>query len=93
MRAMMSDVGGSPAFTRAPIYADVIGRVHVHEGMARNDAFAAEWAEREARAILAESEPSGVHAQASWGQRGVYCLPGAMATVLAEALAAFVAEE
>lgn len=54
-------------------------------------------AEREARAIMAETEPAAegpdAYARASWGWRGVYCLPGSMASALAASLAAFCAAE
>jgi hypothetical protein len=65
---MLSDVNGGPAFTRAPLFADVTGRVHVHGEMARDDEFAAAWADREARAVLAVAEPegSGSYQSLSW---------------------------
>lgn len=58
MRAMLSEINGGPAFLRAPLCADVAGRVHTHPEMARDDAYAAEWAANEARAILAVTEPA-----------------------------------
>lgn len=68
MRAFLSDVDGGPAFLRAPLFADVTGRTHVHGTMARDDAFAAAWAEREARAILGVVEPEdcGTYQRLSW---------------------------
>ncbi len=47
----------------------------------------------ELRAILAEVEPAAdgpdAYARAQWGWQGVYCLPGPMATALADALWGF----
>ena len=86
MRAMMSSIRT----------ADMDGNWYDYAAMIGAQAERGLWAEREARAILAETEPAvdgpDAYARAAWGWQGVYCLPGSMASALAESLAAFIAE-
>lgn len=90
VKAFMSRPGEGPFFLDGDVISDVHGQTFENTG-ARDDVRAAQWAENEARAILANTESAAMTQGVANRHYRLDCL-GYVGPLLAESLARFIEE-